>query len=138
MSEGERIQLLAAALIVDDQGRVLLTRHAPHWKWHLPDGDSQFGLTLSASLRKALHGDLDVDIRIQTHQPAVIAEVLNPSANRHFVILCYPAVITSGTPTERPGTLEHGWFSEDMKDALRGNMYESSAHLLRKALGWKL
>ncbi len=90
--EKNRPTLLVAALIVDDNGRVLLSRHAPYYKWHLPDGEVQYGETLRVALARALGEDFHHAPRVIDDEPWFVAETIRPGGV-HYVTHHFRAVI---------------------------------------------
>jgi 8-oxo-dGTP diphosphatase len=99
---GER-RLVAAAVIRDRDGRVLVARRPPHAHlgglWEFPGGAVEAGEEPAAAL-----------VRELTEELGVVARVLSPltfawhrDGSRDVLLLFYEAAIVTGTPNGREG-----------------------------------
>lgn len=112
----------AAALVRDDQGRVLLVRHF-EGHWQLPGGAIDPDEEPQDALRRECHEEAAIEIR-----PVRIAGVFGGPGYRSsyrngdevgIVAIVFEAEIVSGTP--RPGddeTQDVGWFARDRLETI--------------------
>src|SRR5688572_27711056 len=75
MMATNRPDVLVSAFITGPDGRVLLTRHAPYFKWHLPDGDVVRGERLADALVRAVRHDLGIEVVPDT-APFLVTETI--------------------------------------------------------------
>lgn len=79
------------AVIIDDEGRVLLTRRSiPPFQdlWVMPGGKIDLGETIVGALKREVHEEVGLEVEIQ--ELIDVFEHLTPGEdNCHFVILYY-------------------------------------------------
>lgn len=88
-------RILVSACIVDAYGRVLVTRHAPSMKWHLPDGDLRRGERIADAVRRSVKEDLGIDV-VPDPPPFLVTEAIAPSGAPHYVTLHVAAAAAAG------------------------------------------
>ena len=103
------------ALLVDDTGRVFLSRRGPKAKnekglWEFPGGTVEYGERLEDAIRREIQEEYGVEIEVVR-----LLDVVNhllPEEGQHWVSPTYICKITSGEPEIRePGkATEIGWF----------------------------
>lgn len=85
--------LLVAAVVFDREGLVLLTRHAPYWKWHFPDGEVRFGEKIDEALRRSFSDDVGLQLRLRDRSPWLVTETVNAAKGLHYVTCHFRAEI---------------------------------------------
>ena len=127
-----RPELAVAAIVTDEQGRVLLIRrgHPPSaGRWTVPGGRVERGETLRQALERELLSETGL-----TAKPGPLAEVFELITDRyHYVILDYRM-------TEPRGELRAGDDATDARFVALGDLpgYETTdglAAVLERALG---
>jgi 8-oxo-dGTP diphosphatase len=106
------------AIIVDNQGRLFLTRRVTKAKnerglWEFPGGSVELGETIAAALRRETREEFGIEI--------VVGELLDivdhilKEEGRHWVSPTYLCTIASGEPhiQEPEKCVEIGWFPSD-------------------------
>lgn len=79
-------RILVSACIADAAGRVLMTRHAPSMKWHLPDGEIRRGERIADAVRRSVREDLGLGVD-PDDAPFLVTETIAPSGAPHYVTL---------------------------------------------------
>ncbi len=106
------------ALILDEQGRLFLSRRGPKAKnerglWEFPGGSMEFGETLAEALKREMREEYGIQI--------VVGELLDvvdhilPEEGQHWVSPTFICTVASGVPTilEPEKCSEIGWFLPD-------------------------
>ena len=112
------------AVIVDNQGRLFLSRRGPKAKnerglWEFPGGSVEFGETLGEAIRREMREEYGVEIDVG--ELLDVVDHILPDEGQHWVSPTYLCAITAGEPAIRePGKCtEIRWFSlTDMPDEL--------------------
>lgn len=82
---------VAAAAIVDDQGRVLLALRQAHLhqggKWEFPGGKFEHGETAEAALSRELHEELDITVKSYRPLISVLHHYLEKSVRLHVFLV---------------------------------------------------
>ncbi len=120
----EYIGVGVGALIVDDQGRVFLSRRGPKAKnerglWEFPGGSVEFGETLADALRREMREEYGIEI--QVGELLDVVDHILPLEGQHWISPTFICVIISGEPRilEPDKCAEIGWFLPDqMPEAL--------------------
>ena len=126
-------KLLVSALVTRSDGTVLLTSHAPYWKWHLPDGDVRFGEKLSEALRRSFNQDFGMTVRLPDEHPRFVTETVNKVRRLHAVVHHFRAEVV-GDVSEIVGDdeLRVMWFDpRTMTEHQPTLMLQSAAQVLR-------
>ena len=127
--------LLVAALVLDDTNRILLTRHAPYHKWHLPDGDVRFGETLLDALARSFHEDFSVTPLFFDAEPWNVDETIHVRRGVHYVTQYFRAVVQKATPLRPREGLEVQWLDLSKGYSISGLL--SSTVKTIDAASWK-
>jgi 8-oxo-dGTP diphosphatase len=100
-----RTLLVAAAALIDDDGRVLIARRPPGKAmaglWEFPGGKVAEGETPEAALSRELHEELGIDIAAACLAPLAFASHRYPEF--HLLMPLYLCRRWQGTPTPREG-----------------------------------
>ncbi|CAB1128747.1 NUDIX hydrolase [Candidatus Hydrogenisulfobacillus filiaventi] len=103
---GLRIPRLGVAAVVrDPAGRVLVVQraHAPQQgRWALPGGHVEWGETLADACRREVAEECG--IRVEVEGPLYVAEIRDPEAGYHFVVIDMAAVWDGADPPPRAGS----------------------------------
>jgi len=106
------------ALIVDDQGRLFLSRRGSKAKnerglWEFPGGSVEFGEKLVDALRREMREEYGLEI--QVGELLDVVDHILPEEEQHWVSPAFICTITSGEPRilEPEKCSEIGWFSPD-------------------------
>ena len=113
------IGVSAGAMILDDQGRVFLSKRSQNTSnqrgcWETPGGSVNFGETLEDAVRREIREEYDVEIDILEQWPAE-SDII-PQENQHWVSTTFLAKLK---PEETPKIMEPhkcdeiGWFELD-------------------------
>lgn len=102
-------KLVAAGLIMDRKGRVLLTQRPPGGplalEWELPGGKIEPGESPEAALRRELLEEIDLEVEVGS-----IWEVLyHRYPEFELVMLVYPARPRSGSAPRRRQVADFAW-----------------------------
>jgi len=139
MKKGEKIVLAVAAVITDEEDRILLSLRSEEprkgW-WHHPGGVPRFGETLHEALAREIKEELGVDIKVFHRQPVFVSQTIIPAENRHIICLFYRARIIGGQLRPLQGTAEVGFFDEAGAKQLK--LLDSCRDLLEQDLCWAL
>ncbi|MBL8702648.1 MAG: 8-oxo-dGTP diphosphatase MutT [Alphaproteobacteria bacterium] len=104
-SEAARTVLVAAAALVDDDGRVLIAQRPPGKPmaglWEFPGGKVQPEETPEAALRRELHEELGIDIAAACLAPFTFASHRYPTF--HLLMPVYLCRRWRGVPSAREG-----------------------------------
>lgn len=103
MAETPKVIEVAAAVLTDGNGRVLLARRADHLHqgglWEFPGGKIEPGETLAQALCRELAEELDV--RVDAHEPLI--RLRHDYADRRVVLHVRHVTAYSGAPRGREG-----------------------------------
>lgn len=97
------IGVSAGAMIINDQGQVLLCKRSQSASnekecWENPGGGVEFGETLEAAMRREIKEELGIEVDIIQQFPA--ANHILPQENQHWVATTFLVKIKSGyTPS---------------------------------------
>jgi len=104
------------ALIVDDQGRLFLSRRGIKTKnerglWEFPGGSVEFGEKLAEALRREMREEYGFEI--QVGELLDVVDHILPEEGQHWVSPTFICTITSGEPRilEPTKCAEIGWFA---------------------------
>ncbi len=136
-SNDDTPRLLVSALVTNSDGAALLTRHSPHWKWHLPDGDVRFGEKLSDAMRRSFRDDFGLSLHLIGMRPWLVTETVNQSRRLHVVAHHFRAEVVGGADgIVGRDDLRIMWFAPRLLTAnLKYFMLQSTAQALREACG---
>lgn len=94
---------VVAAVIVDDDGRILLTKRAEDTHmgglWEFPGGKVENGESYSEALVRELHEELGISV--ETGRPLTFA--IHKENNLEILLLFFSAAITAGRPRSLEG-----------------------------------
>ena len=115
-----KIRLGCSAAILDEQGRVLLTRRADNGLWCLPGGRMEPGESAAEACEREVLEETGLQVRVKrlvgvySHPDQL---VVYPDGNRaHIVALHFAAEVTGGEPGLSRETIDFGYFSlEDLE-----------------------
>lgn len=121
-------RLLVSALVTDESGRVLLTRHAPYYKWHLPDGEVRLGEKMADALVRSFREDFQVRLRVVDSRPWFVSETINEKTSLHIVTHHFhAAIVGEWKAMPRNKDLQFFWTRTDLLSV-------PSAHTLASTL----
>lgn len=133
------------AVIVDAEGRVLLSRRGPQarnerGRWEFPGGSVEFGEKLADALRREMREEYGIEIAVGELLDVVDHILLEEG--QHWVSPTFICTIASGAPVIRePGKCaEIGWFRldevpEDLTLITRENLAHYRQHVQSRATG---
>ncbi|HTK05413.1 MAG TPA: NUDIX domain-containing protein [Candidatus Eisenbacteria bacterium] len=135
MESPNRPDVLVSAFIMETGGRVLLSRHAPYWKWHLPDGDVVRGERLHDALTRAVRHDLGIEV-VTEALPFLVTETITKSG-AHYIVAHFTArpADVSAALVVAPG-IDVRYFSE--AELLAEAVLASAREALRHRLRWNV
>ena len=142
MKKRDEIVLAVAAVITDDEDRILLTLRSEEPRrgyWHHPGGVPEFGESLIEALQRELREEIGVEVKIPTcsGQPCFVTQTIIPAESRHIICLFFRAKILGGqTPRPLQGTAKVGWFDEAGAKQLK--LLNSCRDFLEHDLDWDL
>jgi ADP-ribose pyrophosphatase YjhB (NUDIX family) len=134
-ANGDVPVLLVSALVMRSDGMVLLTAHAPYWKWHLPDGQVRFGEKLAEALQRSFLDDFGMTLRPSQENPWLVTETVNAYRRLHVVTHHFRAEIVGdiGSIVGTDG-LRILWFDpQTITEHQPTLMLQSTAQALRSA-----
>ncbi len=128
------------ALIIDEQGRLFLSKRGPLAKnerglWEFPGGGVEFGETLAHALQREMHEEYG--IQIEVGELLDIVDHILPVEGQHWVSPTYLCRVISGRPQiMEPGKCEAiGWFAlQDIPAELTTITRENLDNYRRKIL----
>jgi 8-oxo-dGTP diphosphatase len=87
---------LRVAALIRNGDSVLLVRHkkGDESYWLLPGGGVEWGESLDAALRRELHEEASLEIRVGDIM--FVSDTVAPDGSRHFVQCCFEGTITGG------------------------------------------
>jgi ADP-ribose pyrophosphatase YjhB (NUDIX family) len=107
MSEEERHAVAVAAVILDEQGRVLLVRRRDHGTWEPPGGTLKVGEGIEDALRREVEEETHLDIAVER----LTGVYENP---RHGVLsLVFRCALRAGVEGPSTETIEAAWTDTD-------------------------
>jgi len=114
-SKSSSIGIGVGALIVDERGRLFLSRRGPSAKnergcWEFPGGAVEWGETLSEALCREMHEEYGIEIEVG--ELLDVVDHLLPLEGQHWISPTFLCRIHSGRPDiEEPGKCSAiGWF----------------------------
>lgn len=111
--------VLGVSVAVFREGKVLVARRGRgpgEGLWSLPGGRVEFGESLEAAALRELMEEVGVQARIL--DLAGTAEVIMPSAGRHFVVIAFAAEWLAGEPTTGPEASEVAFVAPEAVEGL--------------------
>ena len=106
--------LVAAAAIVDPEGRLLLQQCPPHkpnaGMWEFPGGKVEIGENPRLALRREIAEELGIELEPKAMRPAGFAEEARANGELDLVMLLYTCGSWRGEPEAREGQ-DWGWFT---------------------------
>ncbi len=135
----EKVVLAVAAIIKDEQDRVLLALRAEDPKegyWHHPGGCIEYGETLHQALKRELREELGVETEITSALPVDVTQSIIPDEDRHVICLYFTAVIVSGTPTPRDGTAAVAYLGQEKAGRLP--LLDTCRAVQRRVFRWNI
>jgi 8-oxo-dGTP diphosphatase len=113
----QKVVLVAAAALIDVDGRVLLARRPPGKPlaglWEFPGGKVQPGETPEAALIRELHEELGIDTRASCLAPLAFAS--HGYESFHLLMPLYACRVWRGLPRAREGQ-ELAWVTKPNLD----------------------
>ena len=114
----DHIGVGVGALLVDDAGRVFLSRRGPQAKnerglWEFPGGSVEFNETLADALKREMREEYGIEIAVGDLLDVV--DHILPAEGQHWVSPTFVCRVTAGEPVIRePGKCAAiGWFAVD-------------------------
>ena len=115
IARGVPLALVCSAVVLDANGRLLLTKRADNGKWCLPGGHLESGETVSESIVREVKEETGLDVEILR----ITGVYSNPhrvlvydDGNRaHVVALNFEVRILGGSLTVSDETTAFGWYS---------------------------
>lgn len=101
MSDNRQQYFVAAAVIFNDEGKVLITkRHSPsnpevHNKWQFPGGSVDYGEHPKEAALREIQEETGLTIQITADKPVVFSHVFK-NHQAHIVLMVYKAQFVSG------------------------------------------
>lgn len=106
------------AIIIDEQGRLFLSRRGPLAKnerglWEFPGGSVEFGERLADALKREMYEEYGIEIEVG--ELLDVVDHILPDEKQHWVSPTFICRILSGEPMIRePGKCsEIGWFAPE-------------------------
>ena len=116
------------AVVIDDQGRVLLIRHTYVKGWHLPGGGVERGETFDQALRKELLEEADIQ---QVENPKLFSLYRNLRTSKYDHVALYIVQDWQGSGLIEPNweIAESGFYSldalpDDVTDSTKDRLAE--------------
>ena len=116
MDSEQKIKVGVGAVIVNDEGKILLQKRALGVKshagmWDSPGGGVEFGETFAETIRREVREEHGVEVEIG--EILGIVEEIDQVSGRHVVAPAFLCRITAGTPQilEPEKCEEIGWFT---------------------------
>jgi ADP-ribose pyrophosphatase YjhB (NUDIX family) len=110
-----KIRLGCSAAILDDQGRILLTRRSDNGQWCLPGGRMESGESAAEACEREVFEETGLQVRVKrlvgvySHPDQL---VVYPDGNKaHIVALHFEAEITGGELGLSDETTDFGYFT---------------------------
>src|ERR1051325_4654925 len=117
-----KIRLGCSAAILDDQGRILLTRRADNGQWCLPGGRMESGESAAEACEREVFEETGLNVRVKrlvgvySHPDQL---VVYPDGNKaHIVALHFEAEITGGELGVSNETTDCGYFTREEIEGL--------------------
>jgi ADP-ribose pyrophosphatase YjhB (NUDIX family) len=117
-----KIRLGCSAAILDDQGRILLTRRADNGQWCLPGGRMESGESAAEACEREVFEETGLQVRVKrlvgvySHPDQL---VVYPDGNKaHIVALHFEAEIRGGELGLSNETTDFGYFTLQELDGL--------------------
>jgi len=122
ISRQGKIRLGCSAAILDEQGRVFLTRRTDNGQWCLPGGRMESGESAAEACEREVWEETSLHVRVKrlvgvySHTDQL---VVYPDGNKaHIVALHFEAEIINGTPALSNETTEFGYFTLEQVEGL--------------------
>jgi ADP-ribose pyrophosphatase YjhB (NUDIX family) len=130
-------RILVSACVSDCLGRVLVTRHPPSMRWHLPDGDLRRGETIADAVRRSVKEDLGIAVWPEP-EPFLVTETIAQYGAPHYVTLhVFARVSVEACARIVPAAgIEMRFLAEAR--AARESVLASSLAALRVRFGWRI
>lgn len=128
------------ALIVDDQGRLFLTKRGLHAQnergtWEFPGGSVEFGETLAAALRREIYEEYGITIAVG--ELLEVVDHLLLDEGQHWVSPTFLCTIVEGEPQicEPEKCSAIGWFDPHDVPTPLSQITQQNLHTYRARLG---
>lgn len=115
LSKQGKIRLGCSAAILDENGRVLLTRRTDNGQWCLPGGRMESGESAAEACEREVFEETGLNVQVKrlvgvySHPDQL---VVYPDGNKaHVVALHFEAEITGGEPGLSNETTDFGYFT---------------------------
>lgn len=122
LSKQGKIRLGCSAAILDENGRVLLTRRTDNGQWCLPGGRMESGESAAEACEREVFEETGLNVRVKrlvgiySHPDQL---VVYPDGNKaHVVALHFEAEITGGELGLSNETIDFGYFTLEEIEAL--------------------
>lgn len=116
MNQERQIRVGTGAVVINDEGKVLLAKRGKEARehvgmWETPGGGVEFGETLREALKREMMEELGVVV--QVGEMLDVVEFIDRASGSHSVSPAFVCIITSGTPKimEPHKCAEIGWFT---------------------------
>jgi 8-oxo-dGTP pyrophosphatase MutT (NUDIX family) len=130
----------ASAVVVDDEGRVLLQRRLDNGLWSLPGGTMEVGETIRQCVIREVKEETGLDIDVVSlvgiySDPRYVIEYANGEVRQQFSV-CFYCRPRSGILMSSPESIEVAWF--DLADLPAIELQPSIALRIQHALSGHL
>ncbi len=138
------ISVGVGAVVLDDDGRILLVKHVPRkgdfWggKWMVPGGGLELGETLEEGVAREVEEETNLKVEVLRHVSTLDRIVREGDEVKiHVVYVDFLARPVSGEP--RPGSDVGAaqWFSRDEIEAYWDEIHVDTKRLLAKVGFWE-
>lgn len=117
MATDNRHSVSVAGVVVDDQGRALVTRRRDNGRWEAPGGGLEHGETIEDGLRREVFEETGLKV-----EPVALTGVYQ-NLPRNIIALVYRCRPVAGQLVENDEVSDFRWITADEVDALLTEAY---------------
>ncbi len=112
-----RLVPAASAVVVDDEGRLLMAKRTDNELWTIPGGGMKPGETIADAAVREVKEETGIDVEVVTlvgiyTNPQHVVEYSDGEVRQQFSV-CFACRPVGGTPTTSDETSEVGYFTPD-------------------------
>jgi len=132
-----QVTIASGPVILDNQGRVLLTKDKKDNFWKFPGGTLHLNESLAQCATREAIEETGIPVKVLDRSPyAMLITKSNPDGSTHYILLWHWMAILDHIPTIfiSPEGLEVSWFSEIQLDTIEvgPNVRPTIAHFKSK------